>query len=607
MTYSEKKPSDTKLKISFFTIIVLIVLSIILIVNSFISMEKRVRQISENQLFSTNEYVVNILEQNVERYRSFLEEFSEEIQLTETELSNGDYFKKSRVNILTNNVGDEIKGIMIIDLDGQLKESVEIKRNRVIPQTLSSLYLDNDPSLTELLDNKTLKNSSDYFINKNSYINLYEPMKSKNGKIKGFIVLPLSLNTLYNEKLTIINSSFNGYTMVKNAEMEVVMHPVKEQIGLSIIEDRQQKFPELDFSGLKKLEKSQKSKDTGSVLYESYWWDDKDLKEVLKLSVFRWMTIGNAKFVVATNADVDERKGIPLLNKMIIFTLLVIIILLLLLFLYSLNTYQEKYQLFLKVKDAERERNEQEERFSLEKTLLHESKLETIGIVTTTIVHDLNNILTPLVGLTQLLMEEHATDDVLMSDLESIYSAAEKGQDLSKNILRFSKVEKDRKAELNDIGSVTEDAINTIRPLIPKNVELNLELEKEGTIVSYFDKQDLQVILYNLITNSYQAIGKETGNVNITVCEESKHVYKKFPLQFKDRTVVVVKVMDDGPGIPKDIQQHVLEEKFFSTKDGEGGTGLGLFIVRSIVQKYGWQIDLFSENEGTTFSIYIPV
>ena len=138
------------------------------------------------------------------------------------------------------------------------------------------------------------------------------------------------------------------------------------------------------------------------------------------------------------------------------------------------------------------------------KTILKESKLEAIDF-DTTIVHDMNNFLTPILGNAQLLMEDYAENEELVSELKEIYLAAEKGKDLSTNVLRFSKVSEGQQDTVHDLSQVLKDTIAEITILTPKSIKVESDIAP-GILVEGFDKQDLQVVLYNLLTNAFQAI-----------------------------------------------------------------------------------------------------
>jgi signal transduction histidine kinase len=128
-------------------------------------------------------------------------------------------------------------------------------------------------------------------------------------------------------------------------------------------------------------------------------------------------------------------------------------------------------------------------------------------------------------------------------------------------------------------------------------------------LVEGFDKQDLQVVLYNLLTNAFQAIDKRPGNVRIRLKKadaECNADLQKRSIVTKDKEYAVLSITDDGPGIAEGLESNDLFDPFFTTK-GIHGSGLGLFVVSSIADKYDWQIRLDRAQKGLTVCINIPL
>ena len=195
-----------------------------------------------------------------------------------------------------------------------------------------------------------------------------------------------------------------------------------------------------------------------------------------------------------------------------------------------------------------------------------------------------------------------------MDDLNEVYQSAIKGQNLSKNVLRFSKVETAPKSNYA-LSQVIQEAIDHLSLLVPKSFTLTTDLPDIGKTV--FEKEDLQIIIYNLITNAYQA--KQDAHVSITLFADDPSAYFDQSLlpKTKKKTNVpgqfaIIEISDNGPGIPLEIREKIFTP-FFTTKKEVGGTGLGLFIVSSIIKKNGWSIQLVSQSQGTTFYLGIPL
>ncbi|MGO3602647.1 MAG: ATP-binding protein [Enterococcus malodoratus] len=189
--------------------------------------------------------------------------------------------------------------------------------------------------------------------------------------------------------------------------------------------------------------------------------------------------------------------------------------------------------------------------------------------------------------------------------MNEVYHAAEKGQQLSTNVLRFSRVSNTQKKTFS-INAVINEALDTMSILIPKYTSLTRDLQTDG--LCYIEKDDLQIILYNLITNAYQARSK--GNViHVTTYSadmQQRARFEKHSLGYQHKNILVIEVRDHGPGIPKEIGDKIFTP-FFTTKPTDGGTGLGLFIVSSIIKKNDWLLEVESSTDGTLFRIALPI
>lgn len=380
------------------------------------------------------------------------------------------------------------------------------------------------------------------------------------------------------------------------------MHPSDEQIGFSIVESRKKEFPELDFTDLERLEQEQIDNEAGTSVYYSYWWNEETLQKVLKLAAYQWITIGDSRLIVASNADFLEQSGLFLQDNLILIGLLGLLFVIMILLTVLIKNYMKRNQAYVENQALKERQRLLKEKHEIEKNILQESKLETIGLLTTSIVHDLNNFLTPMIGHLQLLIEENQHDEVLVEDLQEVCKAAEKGKELSSNVLRFSKLESTDKT-VQSIATTLTEAIDTMRALLPKAFSLTYDIQEVGYAV--YEKIDLQVIIYNLLMNVYQANADCSIRLSRTSTESATFLFRKqaFPVQ---QEFALIEIADNGPGIPEAIQEKIFT-RFFTTKSATGGTGLGLFTVSSIVEKNDWLIDVTSTPKGTTFYIGIPL
>lgn len=597
------KPSNKWLSISLISILCLTIIGIVVTATTYRSTQKHALKMGTDQLIKINDYAINILTLEIEAYSLSLEDYASNVFFDDTPL---ELSKTEQIENSLSNKSAAITGLYLLDLQGNLLDGKTFKNQTFTSQPELPALIKKDSQFSQALKGHVEQNGDSYFEAGHAYLNLYRMIKNSQNQPIALLILPLNLEQLYLSTLD-ADDQFSGYTMIKNQDMKVVMHPSSEQISWSIVEDRKKKYPDLDYSDLERLEKTQLANSDGTMSYYSYWWDKKDPAQarVLKLTAYRWITIGKARWIVATNSDFYEQNGFAIQESLIILGLLCILLATLLLLTFSLRSYSRRNESYLENLQLLERQKLMNERHSLEKSMLQESKLETIGLLTTSIVHDMNNFLTPMIGNLELMIEEHQQDQELVDDLQEVYHAAQRGQKLSSNVLRFSKLSSNNK-ETVDISSAVAEAIETMRILIPKKVKLFFEQQTTG--YSYLEKEELQVILYNLLTNAYQS-RKANTVINVLVKradEQECQQFQKHSLAYSTKAFALIQITDNGPGIPKKIEDKIFTP-FFTTKSASGGTGLGLFIVSSIIKKNDWLLSVTSSDAGTSFVIGIPL
>lgn len=608
----ENKPTTRIINIIMTGLFIIIAITLVTITGSFYTVEENAKKSGQEQLMQTLNYVTNNLKLIIENRSLSLQQFSQKLRSTdlpETALAEAE--KDALVAAYLGSHEDQMNMLIQLDAEGVFAKAWQFKEGilQELSGDIAEIHLQADPSLESLLDSgPVVQNSSDYFLENQSFVNLYSPIVAADGQVTGYFVAPLNLENMFKAEIFSDTSAYSGYPLVKNANMEVVIHPVESQVGLDIISDRQKQFPDLDLSDLKRLEEAQLTQEQGTLSYYSYWWDEENPTKVLKLGAFEWIDIGAAHWVIAMNSDFYEHNRVPIQNNYILLSLLLLISAIILIFILLIRGYNKKNQAYEESQRLIEKQKFENERHQLEKRILKESKLEAIGLLTTTIVHDMNNFLTPILGNAQLLMDEYAENEELVSELQEIYFAAEKGKDLSTNVLRFSKVSEGQQDTANNLSQVLKDTISEITILTPKSIKVESDIAP-GILVEGFDKQDLQVVLYNLLTNAFQAIDTRPGNVTIRLNKadaECNAELQKRSIVTRDKEFAVLCITDDGPGIAEGLESNDLFDPFFTTK-GSNGSGLGLFVVSSIADKYDWQIRLDRAQKGLTVCINIPL
>ena len=590
-----KPPSKFWLYLSVVATLFITLIGLIFTFTSYKSAQRQAETVGLRQLETVNQAAIKLISRSIESYHMALTNYADD-HLEGAALAD---LQRPLTLPVINSANNAMVGLFLIDQQGQvIAQNTATAVNKPEDPPVQELLF-KDPSLDKVLAGRQVQNGQVYFDGKQAYLNVYQSLTLDDKE--AILVMPLNLQRMYRHEFT-TDRNVSGYTMVKNAEMRIVMHPSDEQIGFSIVESRKKEFPELDFTDLERLEQEQIDNEEGTSVYYSYWWNEETLQKVLKLAAYQWITIGDSRLIVASNADFLEQSGLFLQDNLILIGLLGLLFVIMILLTVLIKNYMKRNQAYVENQALKERQRLLKEKHEIEKNILQESKLETIGLLTTSIVHDLNNFLTPMIGHLQLLIEENQHDEVLVEDLQEVCKAAEKGKELSSNVLRFSKLESTDKT-VQSIATTLTEAIDTMHALLPKAFSLMYDIQEVGYAI--YEKIDLQVIIYNLLMNVYQANADCSIRLSRTSTESATFLFRKQAFSAQQE-FALIEISDNGPGIPEAIQEKIFT-RFFTTKSATGGTGLGLFTVSSIVEKNDWLIDVTSTPKGTTFYIGIPL
>ncbi len=243
-----------------------------------------------------------------------------------------------------------------------------------------------------------------------------------------------------------------------------------------------------------------------------------------------------------------------------------------------------------------KEKNEMMEELNRQQqSLAHTERLQQLGVMTSGIAHEFNNLLTPIMGQSMLLLEEMAgqEDSPQFESALDIYEASEKAKGIVKRMSDMSKKEIDRPLCPVEVRGLLEKTANLAAMAKDPHIQLIIDAE-EGMYVNGDERLLLQALL-NLCINACQAM-EEEGTLTLAAHQE---VRSGLPY-------VCIEVSDTGPGIPPD-QIGSIYDPFFTTK-GERGTGLGLAICQKIVETHKGTISAANRPEGgAIFSIRLPL
>ena len=221
-------------------------------------------------------------------------------------------------------------------------------------------------------------------------------------------------------------------------------------------------------------------------------------------------------------------------------------------------------------------------------------KLKSIGQLAGGVAHDLNNLLTPIIGYAEILLAD-LSEDCNPRPYREILRAGKSAQGLVNQLLAFGRKQV-LELEVIDLNLVVSDYMNLLRRTIREDISISFNLHKSPLPV-YGDPRQLEQVLTNLAVNAQDAMPSGGNMIIHTSFSESNGLKKK---------CAILQVSDDGNGMDDETLSKIYEP-FFSTK-GDMGTGLGLATVYGIVQQHDGTISVESSpGTGSSFTILFPI
>ena len=241
------------------------------------------------------------------------------------------------------------------------------------------------------------------------------------------------------------------------------------------------------------------------------------------------------------------------------------------------------------------------ERKQAEEQLRRAQKMDALGTLTGGIAHDFNNILAAIIGFTELTVSRMNQESRDAQNLQRVFQAALRGRELIRQLLTFSRQEKQEKKPLK-LSSITKETMKLMRASIPTSIDIRVKVES-GSDMILGDPVQVQQVLMNLCTNASHAMREKGGVLDVELSNFDASVASD---GMKPGHYVKLLVQDTGCGIPEGIIDKIFDP-FFTTKGPDGGTGLGLSVVHGIVREHEGHIRVESEQgKGSAFSVYFP-
>jgi len=243
------------------------------------------------------------------------------------------------------------------------------------------------------------------------------------------------------------------------------------------------------------------------------------------------------------------------------------------------------------------------ERAALETQLLHARKLEALGRLAGGVAHDFNNMLSVILGYSEILLEESTADGARRAELEEIVAAARRSSELTLQLLAFGRKQVLRPRPL-DLGALLARLDRMLRRLIGEHIDVVTRVPADVPC-ALADEGQLEQLIVNVALNGRDAMPRG-GKLYFSVGEARLDESEARSRQLSPGRYVVLSVGDTGAGMDAETLSHVFEP-FFTTKQPGHGTGLGLSTAYGFVRQSGGDIEVESaRGQGTTFRVYLP-
>lgn len=244
-------------------------------------------------------------------------------------------------------------------------------------------------------------------------------------------------------------------------------------------------------------------------------------------------------------------------------------------------------------------------RKAMEARLRQIEKQEAIGTLVGGMAHDFNNLLYPIIGFTEMAMDDLPANSAARENLEETLIAAERAANLVRQILHFSHQRGNSFVPV-DIASTIKDVLELIRAGKPRRIDIQTDIDPEcGPVMA--DPSQLKQVMMNLCANAIQSMGESGGTLKISagkaVFEPDAPPLHSLPAD----GCACITVADTGPGVDPAIMEKIFDP-YFTTRSIEGNSGLGLAVALGIVRKTGGTIEAESRpGQGAAFHVYLPL
>jgi PAS domain S-box-containing protein len=257
------------------------------------------------------------------------------------------------------------------------------------------------------------------------------------------------------------------------------------------------------------------------------------------------------------------------------------------------------------IRDLSEKKTAEEQLRRNEAELRRAQKLEAIGGLAGGIAHDVNNMLTPIMGGTEMTLLDLPVGHPARPALQQVLDASRRARDMVRQILTFSR-RTETQAQQVELGPIIQEVVRQLRPRLPAGAQIQHVRRAPPPLLG--DATQLHQVILNLCTNAVLALPGRPDD-RIEIIEESLQVGEPSApglSGFRAGTYLHLSVRDTGCGMTAAVLERIFEP-FFTTRRGGEGTGLGLAVVHGIIQQHGGFIKVYSApGEGSIFHVYLP-
>ncbi len=248
----------------------------------------------------------------------------------------------------------------------------------------------------------------------------------------------------------------------------------------------------------------------------------------------------------------------------------------------------------------------QKEIDQLRNQLNQAQRMEAVGILAGSIVHNLNNLMAVILGHTRMAMHDVKPDSTAHEELERVVNAGHMVSDLVSEISDFYR-QADQARKPSSLAPIIHDTLKLLRDILPPTVKINETLDPDcGPVLA--TTTGVQQVLMNLCTNSMQAMYRSQGTLDVSL--EKARVddwHKAQPMDLGPGSYAKLTVRDNGRGMENDTLDQIFESYFTKNKNGNP-MGIGLSTVYRILEDHdGVAIANSQVGQGTCFDIYFPL